>query len=72
MKFSFKNDYSEGCHPKILEALSQYNLDQQNGYGLDIYSENTDNLSGSICITGSASEGISDCKWRNADSSVDR
>lgn len=40
MKFSFKNDYSEGCHPKILEALSQYNLDQQNGYGLDIYSEN--------------------------------
>ena len=44
MKFSFKNDYSEGCHPKILEALSQYNLDQQNGYGLDIYSENAANI----------------------------
>ena len=44
MKFSFKNDYSEGCHPKILEALSQYNLDQQNGYGLDIYSENVANI----------------------------
>ena len=34
----------EGCHPKILEALSQYNLDQQNGYGLDIYSENAANI----------------------------
>ena len=44
MKFSFKNDYSEGCHPKILEALSQCNLDQQNGYGLDIYSENAANI----------------------------
>lgn len=44
MKFSFKNDYSEGCHPKILEALSLYNLDQQNGYGLDVYSENAANI----------------------------
>ncbi|MBW8522643.1 aminotransferase class V-fold PLP-dependent enzyme [Chryseobacterium chendengshani] len=38
MKFSFKNDYSEGCHPKILEALLRYNLDQQAGYGEDEYS----------------------------------
>lgn len=37
MKFSFKNDYSEGCHPRILEALVQTNLTQQNGYGLDDY-----------------------------------
>lgn len=37
MKFSFKNDYSEGCHPRILEALSRTNLVQQNGYGLDDY-----------------------------------
>lgn len=37
MKFSFKNDYSEGCHPKILDALSNSNLVQQNGYGLDDY-----------------------------------
>ena len=35
MKYSFKNDYSEGCHPKILEALSQNNFSQQNGYGED-------------------------------------
>lgn len=38
MRFSFKNDYSEGCHPNILQALLQYNLDQQAGYGEDMYS----------------------------------
>ncbi len=38
MKFSFKNDYSEGCHPSILDALVRYNLDQQAGYGEDEYS----------------------------------
>ncbi|SFN94367.1 L-threonine aldolase [Chryseobacterium oleae] len=38
MKFSFKNDYSEGCHPNILEALIQSNLNQQAGYGEDEYS----------------------------------
>lgn len=38
MKFSFKNDYSEGCHPHILQALVSSNLDQQAGYGEDQYS----------------------------------
>lgn len=38
MKFSFKNDYSEGGHPNILQALLQHNLDQQAGYGEDEYS----------------------------------
>ncbi|REC45285.1 threonine aldolase family protein [Chryseobacterium pennipullorum] len=38
MKFSFKNDYSEGCHPNILQALLQTNSEQQTGYGEDIYS----------------------------------
>lgn len=37
---SFTNDYSEGCHPSILEALSQSNLVQQTGYGDDIYTLN--------------------------------
>ncbi len=37
MKISFKNDYSEGCHPRILEALTKTNLNYQNGYGLDDY-----------------------------------
>ncbi len=33
--FYFKNDYSEGCHPRILDALKRTNLDQTVGYGLD-------------------------------------
>jgi threonine aldolase len=37
MKYSFKNDYAEGCHPRILEALVRHNFIQQNGYGLDEY-----------------------------------
>ena len=37
-KYSFKNDYSEGCHHNILEALIKSNLVQQNGYGYDDYS----------------------------------
>ena len=44
MKFSFKNDYSEGCHPNILQALLQYNFDQQAGYGEDQYSQQAKNL----------------------------
>lgn len=31
-KYSFYNDYSEGAHPKILEALTSTNLDQEAGY----------------------------------------
>lgn len=38
MKFSFKNDYSEGCHPNILQALTKSNFEQQAGYGEDEYS----------------------------------
>ena len=35
MKYSFCNDYSEGAHPRILEALNKTNLTQETGYGLD-------------------------------------
>ena len=44
MKFSFKNDYSEGCHPRILESLLRNNLDQQAGYGEDDYSKKAKEL----------------------------
>jgi len=37
-KYSFLDDYSEGCHPDILEALSKTNLVQQIAYGDDEYS----------------------------------
>lgn len=33
----FNNDYAEGCHPKILEALMRTNLEQTPGYGEDGY-----------------------------------
>lgn len=33
--YSFRNDYSEGAHPRILEAMLRTNLEQTVGYGLD-------------------------------------
>ncbi len=36
--FSFKNDYSEGAHPRILQALSETNLEQTDAYGEDGFS----------------------------------
>lgn len=36
-KISFKNDYSEGAHPLILDALIETNMKQTEGYGEDIY-----------------------------------
>jgi len=38
-KYSLKNDYSEGAHPKILDAMIRTNLEQQDGYGEDDYSK---------------------------------
>lgn len=34
MKYSFKNDYSELCHPALLEALLKASTEQNTGYGL--------------------------------------
>lgn len=36
--YSFKNDYSEGAHPRILNALMESNFEQEDGYGEDRYS----------------------------------
>ena len=33
----FNNDYSEGCHQKVLDALIRTNMDQTLGYGEDEY-----------------------------------
>jgi len=40
MKHLFYDDYSEGAHPAILEALSKTNSKQQIGYGEDEYTNN--------------------------------
>lgn len=37
--YSFVNDYSEGAHPRILKALIESNLEQTEGYGEDIYTQ---------------------------------
>jgi threonine aldolase len=36
--YSFKNDYSEGAHPEILNAIVTTNFEQCDGYGKDAYS----------------------------------
>ncbi|MNS75470.1 Low specificity L-threonine aldolase [compost metagenome] len=36
--YHFRNDYAEGAHPSILQKLLETNLEQQAGYGEDIYS----------------------------------
>ena len=33
----FNNDYTEGCHPAILEKLTETNMEQTVGYGEDSY-----------------------------------
>ena len=39
MKLQFTSDYLEGAHPAIIKALTDTNLEQSAGYGLDGYSE---------------------------------
>lgn len=36
---NFASDYTEGCHPQVLEALTRTNMEQLTGYGTDIYTE---------------------------------
>ena len=36
---TFECDYTEGAHPKILEALIRTNMEQMSGYGFDPYTE---------------------------------
>lgn len=40
----FTNDYSEGAHPRILEAMIRANLSQNPGYSLDSHCENAREL----------------------------
>lgn len=32
---SFRNDYSEGAHPSVLEAISKHNFETTCGYSMD-------------------------------------
>ncbi|CAD0307504.1 aminotransferase class I/II-fold pyridoxal phosphate-dependent enzyme [Xanthomonas sp. WHRI 8391] len=39
VRISFRNDYSEGAHPRLLQALVQASAEQNAGYGTDRHSE---------------------------------
>ena len=47
--YSFRNDYSEGAHPQVLQALIDTNLTQTCGYGVDPICEETRDLVRSVC-----------------------
>lgn len=51
---SFLNDYSEGAHPRILNALADTNLEQTCGYGLDHYCQSTAQLIRKRCAAPEA------------------
>lgn len=52
--YSFRNDYSEGAHPKVLEALTRTNLEQTRGYGLDPRCQTAADLIRSLCAAPGA------------------
>ena len=45
----FHNDYSEGCHEKVLEALIRTNMEQTPGYGTDDYCKKAADKIRKIC-----------------------
>lgn len=51
---SFLNDYSEGAHPRILKALTDTNLEQTCGYGLDPYCQRAAELIRQKCAAPEA------------------
>ena len=51
---SFRNDYSEGAHPKVLQALAEANLTQTDGYGLDPFCQEAADLIRRLCRAPSA------------------
>lgn len=47
--FRFRNDYSVGAHPKVLEALAAVNSESVIGYGADDYCKKCANLIRCLC-----------------------
>ncbi len=45
----FNCDYNEGAHPRVLELLSQTNLEQTPGYGNDFYCRQATDLIQKLC-----------------------
>lgn len=47
--YSFRNDYSEGAHPRVIQALMDTNLEQTVGYGADPRCETARNTIRRLC-----------------------
>lgn len=45
----FNSDYTEGCHPAILERLAETNMEQTPGYGMDEHCRHAAELIKSAC-----------------------
>ncbi|MBO7184548.1 MAG: aminotransferase class V-fold PLP-dependent enzyme [Oscillospiraceae bacterium] len=45
----FRNDYSNGAHPKVMEALCKTNLELTVGYGMDPYCQKAADLIRQLC-----------------------
>ena len=50
----FDSDYTEGCHPRVLDALVRTNMEQTPGYGLDGHCERARALIRSACAAPEA------------------
>lgn len=51
---NFKNDYSEGAHPRVLEAIAALNLEGNVGYGADPYCQRAAGLIRDLCCAPDA------------------
>lgn len=52
--YQFRNDYSVGCHPVVLEALATANTEHIVGYGADQYCKESADMIRSLCRTPKA------------------
>lgn len=52
--YSFRNDYSEGAHPRVLQALVDTNLTQTCGYGVDPICDEARALIRTLCAAPDA------------------
>ena len=54
IKASFESDYTTGAHPRILERLSETNLEPLSGYGSDPYTKSAREKIRNACRTPAA------------------
>ena len=50
----FRNDYSDGAHPSVMEALCRTNLELTAGYGMDPYCREAEDTIRDLCAAPSA------------------